>query len=37
MGIGTQAAIRHEHIPGLSSGVHLLYLGKIMGQEGCDH
>jgi hypothetical protein len=37
MGVGTQAAIRHEHIPGLSSGVHLLHLGKIMGQEGCDH
>jgi hypothetical protein len=37
MGVGTEAAIRHEHIPGLSSGVHLLHLGQIMGQEGCDH
>jgi hypothetical protein len=37
MGVGTQAAIRHEHIPGCSSGVHLLHLGKIVGHEGCDH
>jgi hypothetical protein len=37
MGVGTQAAIRHEHIPGCSSGVHLLHLGKIVGQEGCNH
>jgi hypothetical protein len=37
MGVGTQAAIRHEHIPGFSSGVHLVHLGKIVGQEGCDH
>jgi hypothetical protein len=31
MGVGTQAAIRHAHIPGFSSGVHLLHLGKIVG------
>jgi hypothetical protein len=37
MGGGTQAAIRHEHIPGRSSGVHLVPLGQIMGQAGCDH
>jgi hypothetical protein len=35
--VGTQAAIRHEHIPGCSSRVHLLHLGTIVGQEGCDH
>ena len=37
MGVGTQAASRHEHIPGFSSGVHLLHLGKIVGQAGCNH
>jgi hypothetical protein len=37
MGVGTQAAIRHEHIPGCSSGVHLVPRGKLVGHEGCDH
>ena len=37
MCVGTQAAIRHEHIPGFESGVHPLHLGKIVGEERCDH
>jgi hypothetical protein len=37
MGVGTQAAIHHEHIPGRSSRVHLVHLGQIVGHEGCDH
>jgi hypothetical protein len=37
MGVGTEAAIRHAPIPGLSSGVHLLHLGQLMGQAGGDH
>jgi hypothetical protein len=37
MRVGTPAAIRHEHIPGCSSGVYLLHLGQIVGEEGCDH
>ena len=35
-GVDTSAAIRHEHIPGLERGVHLLPLGQIMGQAGGD-
>ena len=37
MGVGTQAAIRHEHISGCSSGVPFVPLGKIVGQTGGDH
>ena len=36
-GVGTQAPIRHQHIPGCSGGVHLLHLGEIVGEEGRDH
>jgi hypothetical protein len=37
MGVRTQTPIGHQHISGSSHGVHLLYLGEIMGEEGCDH
>lgn len=36
MGIGTQPPIRYEHILGCSQGVHLLHLGEIVGEEGCN-
>jgi hypothetical protein len=37
MGVGTQAALRPEPMPGCSSGVPRVPLGQIVGQEGCDH
>ena len=36
MRVGTQPPIRHQHITGCSHRVHLLHLGEIMGEEGCD-
>jgi hypothetical protein len=35
-GIGTQPPIRHQHILRCSQGVHLLHLGEIVGEEGCN-
>jgi hypothetical protein len=37
MGVGTQPPIRHEHVPWLQAGVHLLHLGQSVSQEGRDH
>ena len=37
MGVGTQPPISHEHITRCEGGVHLLYLGETVSEEGCDH
>jgi len=37
MRIGTQAAIRHQHIPFLQARMDRLHPGQIVGEEGRDH
>ena len=36
MGIGTEALIGHEHVPGLSARMHGLHPGELVGEEGRD-
>jgi hypothetical protein len=36
MGIGTEAPIGHEHVPGWSARMHGLHPGELVGEEGRD-
>jgi hypothetical protein len=36
MRIGTQAPIGHQHIPCVQARMDRLYVGQVMGQQGCD-